>query len=94
MESSTTIRDEKQAERWARRAELLLRLHLKGPRQVYAELRWVQEERRYRPGWTAHCFRELFGGWPRFRGEIEPVRPTDNAIEEWLCTRKRKAKAS
>jgi hypothetical protein len=92
MESSAASRDEKEAKRLARTADLLLRLHLKGQTQVFAELRWVQEERHYKPGWTAHCFRELFGIWPR--GEVEPARPTDNAIEEWLASRKRKARAS
>jgi hypothetical protein len=78
MKSSAASRDEKQAARLARTADLLLRLHLKGPTQVLAELRWVQEERHYKRGWTAHCFRELFGMWPR--GEVEPARPTDKKL--------------
>jgi hypothetical protein len=77
-------------ERKARRITVLIRLHQKGPAEVFAELRWIQLQSGRKPGWVAHCFREIFGGWPRPRTTPEPTCPSDCAVEDWLLLRPKK----
>jgi hypothetical protein len=77
------------SERKLRRTALVLRLHQKGPARVYAELRWIQLNSGRKAGWVAHCFREIFGTWPRPRVLPEPSCPLDHTAEEWIATRKR-----
>jgi superfamily II DNA or RNA helicase len=48
----------------------------------HGQLRWIERERGYRPGWTAHKFREKFGHWPA-RNDVEPV-PPDAATRSWV----------
>lgn len=52
-------------------------------RQLYAELRWIQEHNRYSSGWTAHKYKEFVGVWPGqgFK-RIKPVVPSD-----WVARR-------
>jgi hypothetical protein len=46
------------------------------------QLRWIERERGYRPGWTAHKFRERFGHWPA-RNDVEPL-PPNGATRAWV----------
>jgi superfamily II DNA or RNA helicase len=49
------------------------------------QLRWIERERGYRPGWTAHKFRERFGHWPA-SNDVEPS-PPDGATRAWVRSR-------
>lgn len=45
-------------------------------RHVYAMIRWVQEERCRKPGWSAYTYKDLFGAWPPRQWEhVEPKEP-------------------
>jgi DNA repair protein RadD len=46
------------------------------------QLRFIERERGYRPGWTAHKFREKFGHWPA-RNDVEPL-PPDATTRAWV----------
>jgi hypothetical protein len=70
-----------------------VKLYEHEPPEVYANLRWVQDQSGYKNGWVAHCYHELFGRWPRFQEVIEPVRPADETLQRWLDLRpKRKGR--
>ena len=45
----------------------------------------VAVERRYRPGWVAHKYREKFGDWPQ-RGGITPIKPSPEVLS-WVRSR-------
>jgi hypothetical protein len=75
------------SEKHGQRVALTLALYGQEPRDVYANLLWLQEQKGFKNGWVAHSFRELFGGWPRPRVMPEPVRPTDNVLEQWIALR-------
>jgi hypothetical protein len=64
----------------------LLRL---GPKRIYAGLLWIRDQRKYRPGWEKHAFREFFGTDPRPRDKGAPARPPIE-LEEWINTRQRR----
>lgn len=34
-------------------------------RRLYAEIRWIQQDRGYSDGWAAHTYRKFTGVWPR-----------------------------
>jgi hypothetical protein len=76
-------RREKRFRRLAVQADVLIALAAMSPREIYAGLLWVQQAKQHKRGWVAHAFRELFGGWPRPRGNIEPQRPSI-ALEQWV----------
>jgi hypothetical protein len=38
---------------------------------------------RYRPGWVAHTYKELYGEWPRDVGAVPPVMPTRQLLN-WV----------
>jgi hypothetical protein len=78
--------------RKVRRATLLLSLHQAGPAQVFAELLWIRQQTGRKPGWASHCFREIFGGWPRPRVAPAPVSPSFD-LQEWLTIRPKKSRA-
>jgi len=54
---------------------IFLRLKNSDPQQVYAGLRWVVDQKGYKPGWAAQKFKTIFGKWPRF-GYVEPEVPS------------------
>jgi superfamily II DNA or RNA helicase len=51
----------------------------------HQQLRWIERNRGYRPGWTAHKFREKFGHWPA-NNHVEPM-PPDDATLAWVRSR-------
>jgi len=51
----------------------------------HGQLRWIERERGYRPGWTAYKFREKFGHWPA-RNDVEPSPPVA-ATRAWVRSR-------
>lgn len=52
----------------------------------YSELLYMQRERGYAPGWTAHKFREKFAVWPR--GMEEVPRPSSLEVLNWEKSRR------
>lgn len=50
-------------------------LRQRDKRVVYAQLKYIQEERGRSDGWTAHAYRELFEVWPRGMDGITPHEP-------------------
>lgn len=49
------------------------------PRQdVYRQLKWIQEERGFKPGWTYHSYLDLFGVKPSFNQYMAPMPPSDS----------------
>jgi DNA repair protein RadD len=53
----------------------------------YAELKRIQETRDYRPGWTAHKFKEKFGHFPPFDFNHMPSRTPSAATMRWVQSR-------
>jgi superfamily II DNA or RNA helicase len=50
----------------------------------FCELRAIAAEKRYKPGWAAHKFKEKFGEWPPRAWSIAPlVRPSDET-RRWI----------
>ena len=43
--------------------------------RFYRQLLWIAEERRYKPGWAAHKFKEKFGTWPPLA--VRDAAPTE-----------------
>jgi hypothetical protein len=60
-----------------------------GPRAVFGMLQSICSERRYKAGWAAWCFREIFNAWPRPQDRGDPMPPA-RALEEWLRNRERR----
>lgn len=73
------------AEKHEQRIALTLALYGRDPREVYANLRWIQECSGHKPGWVWHRFEELFGWRDNPRVKPEPVRPTDNVLAQWIA---------
>lgn len=67
-------------------------------REWFAGLRWIAEDRDYKPGWAAQKYRSRFGVWPRFRkDDVEPERPSREIIafvraetEKWKAAQRGK----
>jgi superfamily II DNA or RNA helicase len=53
--------------------------------QWHAMLTAIAVERNYKPGWTAHKFKEKFGCWPATR-TVEPAPPTPE-VRSWARSR-------
>ena len=65
------------------RAELVSRRIKASDRDlVLAQLRWVEDEKGFKPGWKAHKYRELFGEWPRVQ-YVEREPPSSDLLT-WL----------
>ncbi len=45
----------------------------------------IANERGYKPGWTAHKFKEKFGTWPATRS-AQPMQPTPEVLS-WVRSR-------
>lgn len=85
---STCLEARKLKREWRKkhRAELVQALKDAGPRTVYAGLLGLQQEKKYKRGWVAWCFKELFGGWPRPQSRVEAAEPSDELLE-WYYLR-------
>jgi DNA or RNA helicases of superfamily II len=53
--------------------------------EFYRQLLWIAQERRYKPGWAAHKFKEKFRTWPTVR-DVEPMVP-EQATRSWVRSR-------
>jgi DNA repair protein RadD len=49
-------------------------------------LTYIAEERGYKPGWTAHKFKEKFGSWPSWGAHPQPIEPTPE-VRSWVRSR-------
>jgi hypothetical protein len=79
----------RRCQRLAQKTSNLLALAAMSPREIYRGLLWIRNQRKYRPGWEWHAFRELFGTEPRPRDKGEPVRPSIE-LEEWINARQKR----
>jgi superfamily II DNA or RNA helicase len=52
----------------------------------HAQLTWIAQERGYKPGWTAHKYKEKFGAWPVWGSNPEPMPPTPE-VRSWVRSR-------
>jgi DNA repair protein RadD len=52
----------------------------------HAMLAWIAGERSYKPGWTAHKYKEKFGAWPPWGASPEPTPPTPEC-RSWVRSR-------
>jgi DNA repair protein RadD len=52
---------------------------------TYSGLLWIAAERRRKPGWVAHQYREKFGVWPRGLDD-RPSPPTED-LARWVRSR-------
>ena len=52
----------------------------------HAMLAAIASERGYKPGWTAHKYREKFGSFPAWGAAIEPILPTAE-VRAWVRSR-------
>jgi hypothetical protein len=50
---------------------------------LFAQLRYLAQERGWKPGWAAHFYKSLYGSWPE-RGweKVPPMRPTDETYRQ------------
>jgi len=53
--------------------------------KFYGQLLWIAKERKYKPGWAGHKFKEKFGSWPPTTGCV-PEMP-DAAVRAWVRSR-------
>jgi hypothetical protein len=60
-------------------------LKLTDKRAVWAQLKYIQENRGYKPGWVAHKYQEIFGVWPR--GVEGPAQQPSREMWDWFRTR-------
>jgi hypothetical protein len=60
-------------------------LKLTDKRAVWAQLKYIQENRAYKPGWVAHKYLEIFGVWPR--GVEGPPQKPSREMWDWFKTR-------
>jgi hypothetical protein len=72
---------------------LLLALVRLGPKRVYAGLLGHARHHRFKDGWAAHAFKEIFGTWPRPQDRGQPTRPPVE-LEEWVSGRPRRKRRS
>lgn len=49
-------------------------------RQLFAELSYIQADRRYAHGWIAHKYRAITKVWPTGMADVLPVRPSDATL--------------
>jgi hypothetical protein len=53
----------------------------------YCELKRIQETRGYKPGWTAHKFKEKFGEFPPYDFNRLPAHAPSAATLRWVQSR-------
>jgi hypothetical protein len=93
VRGTSEYRRERRFRRLANQADVLIALVGMSPREIYRGLIGHARHRRWKDGWAAHAFRELYGIWPRPQDKGEPTRPPV-ALEEWISTRKRRKAAA
>jgi hypothetical protein len=49
-------------------------------------LAYIAVERGYKPGWSAHKFKEKFGVWPPWDARPQPIEPTPE-VRSWVRSR-------
>jgi DNA repair protein RadD len=52
----------------------------------HAMLTHIGEERGYKPGWSAHQYKQKFGVFPAWGAAPEPIRPTPE-VRSWVRSR-------
>lgn len=50
---------------------------------LFAQLRFIQQERGRKDGWRDHAYREITSVWPRGMSGVEPM-PPDNIVRSWV----------
>jgi hypothetical protein len=93
VRGTSEYRRKRRFQRLAHHADVLIALAGISPRDVYCGLLGHARQRRFKDGWAAHVFKEMFGTWPRPQDKGEPKRPPV-ALEEWISTRKRRKAAA
>lgn len=93
LRGTSEYRRKRRFQRLARHADVLIALAEMSPGEIYRGLIGHARHRRWKDGWAAHAFRELYGIWPRPQDKGEPTRPPV-ALEEWISTRKRRKAAA
>jgi hypothetical protein len=88
---SPAYRRARRCERLAFRTGNLLALAAMSPREIYSGLLGYARDRRFKDGWAAHSFKEIFGVWPRTEDKGEPTRPSVE-LEAWISARRRPKK--
>jgi hypothetical protein len=48
--------------------------------EIYTELDWVRYQKKWKPGWTATKYKELFGAWPPAWMKSLTPRPPRKAV--------------
>jgi hypothetical protein len=43
----------------------------------------IAKDRGYKPGWTAHKFKEKFGSWPPYGVVVQPIEPSPEVLS-WV----------
>jgi DNA repair protein RadD len=64
------------------------RAQVRSPEQMekfQRQLKWIADERGYKPGWVAHQFKTKFGQWPVAR-HVRPM-PPDEQVRSWVRSR-------
>jgi DNA repair protein RadD len=54
--------------------------------KFYQEIKSIAGNRGYKPGWTAHKFKEKFGHWPSGLDQLPPIEPS-LATRNWIRSR-------
>ena len=52
--------------------------------EIYRQLEWVRCDRRWKPGWTAWTFKELFGVWPEKWMKTLTPYPACEAVAKFI----------
>ncbi len=52
----------------------------------HSQLAWIADERGYKPGWTAHKYKEKFNTWPPWGARPQPSQPTQE-VRSWVRSR-------
>jgi hypothetical protein len=87
--STRAYRRERRFLRLANRADILRTLASMPPSEVYAGLLWYarnRRPRRWKDGWAACAFKEIFAVWPRPQDKAEPACPPVE-LELWINAR-------
>jgi hypothetical protein len=94
IRGTRAYRRDRRFQRLANQAEILRTLAGMSPGEVYAGLLSYarnRRPRRWKDGWAACVFKEIYGIWPRPQDKTEPAcGPVE--LEEWINARRRRPK--
>lgn len=62
------------------------------PQEVYGALLWYADFMKWQPGWAAHCFKEIYGTWPKDNERGDQMVCIGTVIEKWIAQRPKKAR--